>query len=31
VRLDGYRRRDEAQIAERHIMKRRLQHGYKAI
>ena len=31
VRLTSYRCRDEAQIAERHIMKRRLRHGFKVI
>ena len=31
VRLASYRRRDEAQSAERHVIKRRLQHGYKSI
>jgi predicted DNA-binding WGR domain protein len=31
VRLDSYRRRDEAQIAERRTIKRRLQHGYRAM
>jgi hypothetical protein len=29
VRLDSYRRRNEAQIAERRTIKRRLQHGYR--
>jgi predicted DNA-binding WGR domain protein len=31
VRLDSYRRRDEAQIAVRRVIKRRRQHGYRAI
>jgi predicted DNA-binding WGR domain protein len=29
VRLDSYRRRDEAEIAQRRTIRRRLQHGYK--
>ena len=31
MRLDSYRRRDDAQIAEQRTIKRRLQHGYKTI
>ena len=31
VRLSSYARQDEAAIAERRTIKRRLQHGYKAI
>jgi predicted DNA-binding WGR domain protein len=31
VRLNSYQRRTEAEIAERQTIKRRLQHGYKAI
>jgi hypothetical protein len=30
MRLDSYRRREEAQIAERHTIKRRLRHGYRS-
>jgi predicted DNA-binding WGR domain protein len=31
VRLSSYQRRNEAETAERHTIKRRLQHGYRAI
>jgi predicted DNA-binding WGR domain protein len=31
MRLDSYQRRDEADTAEQRTIKRRLQHGYKAI
>ena len=29
MRLDSYQRRDEAELAERCMIKRRLQHGYR--
>jgi hypothetical protein len=31
VRLASYQRQDEAETAERRTIKRRLQHGYRAV